>query len=219
MDKRSLWIGIGSGMITGAILLQLATVGQKALSDSNLEPVQRDNWTKEQLETAAKSLDMKLVGTQDELYTEAEWVSKKKQESSQMQGKSAEKPQQTTSAAEPTEPTQPQTDQPKTNTPVTPTKSNGPAVTFKIRSGNSLVMVAENLKEAGIVDDAQAFIKAGKSQGINKKFKWARTLLKRVRVLSRLSPKLPKNRQAERTCSDWTVLFDDRWVIFDIMKL
>jgi len=169
MDKRSLWIGIGSGMITGAILLQLATVGQKALSDSNLEPVQRDNWTKEKLETAAKSLDMKLVGTQDELYTEAEWVSKKKQESSQMQGKSAEKPQQTTSAAEPTEPMQPQTDQPKTNTPVTPTKPNGPAVTFKVRSGNSLVMVAENLKEAGIVDDAQAFIKAGKSQGINKK--------------------------------------------------
>lgn len=169
MDKRSLWIGIGSGMITGAILLQLATVGQKALSDSNLEPVQRDNWTKEQLETAAKSLDMKLVGTQDELYTEAEWVSKKKQESSQMQGKSAEKPQQTTSAAEPTEPMQPQTDQPKTNTPVTLTKPNGPAVTFKVRSGNSLVMVAENLKEAGIVDDAQAFIKAGKSQGINKK--------------------------------------------------
>ncbi|SCZ04238.1 YceG-like family protein [Paenibacillus polysaccharolyticus] len=169
MDKRSLWIGIGSGMITGAILLQLATVGQKALSDSNLEPVQRDNWTKEQLETAAKSLDMKLVGTQDELYTEAEWVSKKKQESNQMQGKSAEKPQQTTSAAEPTEPMQPQTDQPKTNTPVTPTKPNGPAVTFKVRSGNSLVMVAENLKEAGIVDDAQAFIKAGKSQGINKK--------------------------------------------------
>ena len=169
MDKRSLWIGIGSGMITGAILLQLATVGQKALSDSNLEPVQRDNWTKEQLETAAKSLDMKLVGTQDELYTEAEWVSKKKQESSQMQGKSAEKPQQTTSAAQPTEPMQPQTDQPKTNTPVTPTKPNGPAVTFKVRSGNSLVMVAENLKEAGIVDDAQAFIKAGKSQGINKK--------------------------------------------------
>lgn len=169
MDKRSLWIGIGSGMITGAILLQLATVGQKALSDSNLEPVQRDNWTKEQLETAAKSLDMKLVGTQDELYTEAEWVSKKKQESSQMQGKSAEKPQQATSAAEPTEPKQPQTDQPKTNTPVTPTKPNGPAVTFKVRSGNSLVMVAENLKDAGIVDDAKAFIKAGKSQGINKK--------------------------------------------------
>ncbi|KAA8784659.1 hypothetical protein ABIE27_002232 [Paenibacillus sp. 4624] len=181
MDKRSLWIGIGSGMITGAILLQLATVGQKALSDSNLEPVQPDNWTKEQLETAAKSLDMKLVGTQDELYTEAEWVLKKKQESSQMQGKSAEKPEQTTSAAQPTEPKQPQepessnvktqaqTNQPKTNAPVTPTKPNGPAVTFKVRSGNSLVMVAENLKEAGIVDDAQAFIKAGKSQGINKK--------------------------------------------------
>lgn len=178
MDKRSLWIGIGSGMIAGAILLQLATVGQKALSDSNLEPVQPDNWTKKQLETAAKSLDMKLVGTQDELYTEAEWVLKKKQESSQMQGKSAEKPEQTTSATQPTEPKQPQepgasnvktqaqTNQPKTNTPVTPTK---PAITFKVRSGNSLAMVAENLKEAGIVDDAQAFIKAGKSQGINKK--------------------------------------------------
>ena len=86
MDKRSLWMGIGSGIIIGAVLLQLATVGQKALSDSNLEPVQPENWTKEQLETAAKSLDMKLVGTQEELYTEAEWVEKKKQESSNMQG-------------------------------------------------------------------------------------------------------------------------------------
>lgn len=181
MDKRSLWIGIGSGMIIGAILLQLATVGQKALSDSNLDPMQTDNWTKEQLETAAKSLDMKLVGAQDEVYTEAEWVSKKKQENSQMQGKSAEKPEQATSASQPAEPKQPQkpessnvkgqsqTNQPKTNTPVTPTKPNGPAVAFKVRSGNSLVMVAENLKEAGIVDDAQAFIKAGKAQGINKK--------------------------------------------------
>lgn len=181
MDKRSLWIGIGSGMMIGAILLQLATVGQKALSDSNLEPVQPDNWTKEQLETAAKSLDMKLVGSQDELYTEAEWMDKKKQESSNMQGKSVEKPEQTTSAVQPTEPKQPQqpesgdvnaqaqTNQPKTNTPVTPSKPNGPAVTFRVRSGNSLAMVAENLKEVGIVDDAQAFIKAGKAQGINKK--------------------------------------------------
>jgi hypothetical protein len=162
-------------------LLQLATVGQKALSDSNLDPMQTDNWTKEQLETAAKSLDMKLVGAQDEVYTEAEWVNKKKQESSQMQGKSAEKPEQATSAAQPAEPKQPQqpessnvksqsqTNQPKTNTPVTPTNPNKPAVTFKVRSGNSLVMVAEKLKEAGIVDDAQAFIKAGKAQGINKK--------------------------------------------------
>lgn len=81
MDKRSLWIGIGGGMIVGAVLLQLATVGQKALSDSNLEPVQTAKWTKEELETAAKSLDLKVVGAKDELYTESEWIQKKKQES------------------------------------------------------------------------------------------------------------------------------------------
>ncbi|WFR61806.1 hypothetical protein P9222_26155 [Paenibacillus amylolyticus] len=77
MDKRSLWIGLGSGMIIGAVLLQLATVGQNALSDSNLDPVRTTNMTKEQLETAAKSLDMKLVGSEEELFTEAEWVEKK----------------------------------------------------------------------------------------------------------------------------------------------
>lgn len=85
MDKRSLWIGLGSGMIIGAVLLQLATVGQNALSDSNLDPEQTANMTKEQLETAAKTLDMKLVGSEEELYTEAEWVAKKKQESSELQ--------------------------------------------------------------------------------------------------------------------------------------
>ena len=177
MDKRSLWIGIGSGMIIGAILLQLATVGQKALSDTNLEPTQSANWTKEQLETAAKSLDMKVVDAQDELYTESEWVEKKKQESSKMQGNTAVASDQTASAA-PTEPDKPQQPksstvkeqtQPNTNKPETPSKPKGTAVSFKVRYGNSLVMVAENLKKAGIVDDAQAFIKAGKAEGINKK--------------------------------------------------
>ncbi|MGQ8871792.1 hypothetical protein [Paenibacillus sp. TSA_86.1] len=181
MDKRSLWIGIGSGMIIGAVLLQLATVGQKALSDSSLEPVQPENWTKEQLETAAKSLDLKLVGAQDELYTETEWVDKKKQESSKMQGETAVKPNQSTSStklAEPKQPQQPestdvkdqtQINQPQTTKPATPSKPKGAAVTFKVRSGNSLVMVAENLKDVGIVDDAQAFIKAGNAEGINRK--------------------------------------------------
>jgi hypothetical protein len=177
MDKRSLWIGLGSGMIVGAVLLQLATVGQNALSESNLDPALAiANLTKEQLETAAKSMDMKLVASEDELFTEAEWIEKKKQESSEMQGeaaKSADKPEQ------PENPQQPATNesgkqnevnQPKTTDPSTPNSPEAAAtVSFKVRSGNSLAIVAGNLEKAGVVDSAQAFIKAGRAERINTK--------------------------------------------------
>lgn len=181
MDKRSLWIGLGSGMIVGAVLLQLATVGQNALSDSNLDPEQPANWTKEQLETAAKSLDLKLVGSEEELYTESEWVEKKKQESSELQGTTATSPETVTSAETPAEPEEPQqptasegekqqeVNQPKTTEPSTPSNPKAATVSFKVRSGNSLAIVAGNLEKAGIVDDAQAFIKAGKAERINTK--------------------------------------------------
>ncbi|KGP80954.1 MULTISPECIES: endolytic transglycosylase MltG [unclassified Paenibacillus] len=183
MDKRSLWIGLGSGMIVGAVLLQLATVGQNALSESNLDPdVATANLTMEQLEAAAKSMDMKLVASDDELYTETEWVAKKKQESSELQGKTATAPEAAKSAEEPEQPETPQqpatnksgnqneVNQPKTTEPSKPNNPEAAAtVSFKVRSGNSLAIVAGNLEKAGIVDSAQAFIKAGRAERINTK--------------------------------------------------
>ncbi|OAX49559.1 endolytic transglycosylase MltG [Paenibacillus sp. AD87] len=183
MDKRSLWIGLGSGMIVGAVLLQLATVGQNALSESSLDPeLATANLTKEQLEAAAKSMDMKLVASDDELYTEAEWVNKKKQESSELQGKTATAPEATDSAVKPEQPDNPkqpvnnesdkqnEVTQPET---IEPSTLNSPevaaTVSFKVRSGNSLAIVAGNLEKAGIVDSAQAFIKAGRAERINTK--------------------------------------------------
>ncbi|WP_413377515.1 hypothetical protein [Paenibacillus taichungensis] len=183
MDKRSLWIGLGSGMIVGAVLLQLATVGQNALSESNLDPeLATADLTKEQLEAVAKSMDMKLVASDDELYTEAEWVGKKKQESSELQGKTATAPEAAESAVKPEQPDDPkqpvtnesdkqdEVDQPKTTEPSTPNSPETAAtVSFKVRSGNSLAIVAGNLEKAGIVDSAQAFIKAGRAERINTK--------------------------------------------------
>lgn len=180
MDKRSLWIGLGSGMIIGAILLQLATVGQNALSDSALDSDQvAADLTKEQLEAAAKNLDMRLVDSDEELFTEAEWVLKKKQESSELQGTTAEPPKETETAETPSIPTNPekptstdkqtQVNQPKSTEPSTPVTPKGATVSFKVRSGNSLAMVAENLEKSGIVDDAEAFIQAGRAERINKK--------------------------------------------------
>ncbi|MEO2204037.1 peptidase [Paenibacillus pabuli] len=182
MDKRSLWIGIGTGMIVGAVLLQLATVGQNALSDSSLETEPATaNMTKEELESAAKSMDLKLVGTEDELYTEAEWVEKKKQESSEMQGETAAAPEKAEDTSDPEAPKQPQqpassgnespnnVSEPKATEPSSPNTPQKAAVTFRVRSGNSLAIVAGNLEKAGIVDDAQAFIKAGKAERINTK--------------------------------------------------
>ncbi|RAW16996.1 endolytic transglycosylase MltG [Paenibacillus taichungensis] len=183
MDKRSLWIGLGSGMIVGAVLLQLATVGQNALSESNLDPeLATANLTMEQLEAAAKSMDMKLVASDDELFTEAEWVAKKKQESSELQGKTATAPEVAESAVKPEQPDDPkqpatnesdkqdEVDQPKTTEPSTPNSPEAAAtVTFKVRSGNSLAIVAGNLEKAGIVESAEAFIKAGRAERINTK--------------------------------------------------
>ncbi|KOY13488.1 endolytic transglycosylase MltG [Paenibacillus xylanivorans] len=183
MDKRSLWIGLGSGMIVGAVLLQLATVGQNALSESNLDPgLAIANLSKEQLETAAKSMDMKLVASEDELFTETEWVEKKKQESTEMQGEAATAPEAAKSAEKPEQPEKPQqpatnesgkqneVNQPKTTDPSTPNSPEAAAtVSFKVRSGNSLAIVAGNLEKAGIVDSAQAFIKAGRAERINTK--------------------------------------------------
>ncbi|WP_063566386.1 endolytic transglycosylase MltG [Paenibacillus sp. O199] len=183
MDKRSLWIGLGSGMIVGAVLLQLAMVGQNALSESSLDPeLATANLTKEQLEAAAKSMDMKLVASDDELYTEAEWVNKKKQESSELQGKTATAPEATDSAVKPEQPDDPkqpvnnesdkqnEVTQPETIEPSTPNSPEVAAtVSFKVRSGNSLAIVAGNLEKAGIVDSAQAFIKAGRAERINTK--------------------------------------------------
>lgn len=183
MDKRSLWIGLGSGMIVGAVLLQLAMVGQNALSESSLDPeLATANLTKEQLEAAAKSMDMKLVASDDELYTEAEWVNKKKQESSELQGKTATAPEATDSAVKPEQPDNPkqpvnnesdkqnEVTQPETIEPSTPNSPEVAAtVSFKVRSGNSLAIVAGNLEKAGIVDSAQAFIKAGRAERINTK--------------------------------------------------
>ncbi|WP_128101419.1 endolytic transglycosylase MltG [Paenibacillus sp. DCT19] len=180
MDKRSLWIGLGSGMIVGAILLQLATVGQNALSDSALvtDQVVAD-LTKEQLEEAAKNLDMRLVDPDEELLTETEWVQKKKQESSELQGTTAEPPKDTETAVTPSTPTNPekptssdketQVNQPKSTDLSTPVTPKGATVSFKVRSGNSLAMVAENLEKLGIVDDAEAFIRAGRAERINTK--------------------------------------------------
>ncbi|MET3942800.1 hypothetical protein ABIC22_005612 [Paenibacillus sp. PvP094] len=184
MDKRSLWIGIGTGMIIGAVLLQLATVGQNALSDSSLETdpaATAANLTKEELELVAKSMDLKLVGTEDELYTEAEWVQKKKQESSEMQGETAAAPKKAEDTSDPAAPTEPQqpassgnespnnVSEPKAAEPSSPNTPQKATVTFRVRSGNSLAIVAGNLEKAGIVEDAQAFIKAGKAERINTK--------------------------------------------------
>ncbi|MEC0123850.1 endolytic transglycosylase MltG [Paenibacillus pabuli] len=205
MDKRSLWVGLGSGMIVGAVLLQLATVGQNALSDSNLDPEQVPaNLTKEQLEMAAKSMDMKLVGTEDELYTETEWVEKKKKESSELQGKAATVPEAAKSAENPEQPEKPQQpaanegdkqsqiSQPKTTEPVTPSSPQTETVSFKVRSGNSLAIVAGNLEKAGIVDNAEAFIKAGRAERINTKIQVGTYVLEKGESFQSIIAKITK---------------------------
>ncbi|MNP20314.1 hypothetical protein D3C76_1128810 [compost metagenome] len=165
MRNRSFLSGLGIGLIMGAVLLQLMNVGtQQAAQMNNLSEV---TLTKEQIEEKAKSLDLKVVESSEELLTAEEWKQKKIDESSKMQGNPVESPDQSESVVEPTEPTnpaEPTEKSSKTTSEVqvpnkpsasisTTTKVEQPLVkvSYKIEKGSSLTDVAEGLKRVNVI--------------------------------------------------------------------
>lgn len=58
IKNRSFMLGMGTGLITGALLLQLAMIGQGQSQQSSTDP---KNMTREQLEKAAAGLNLRSV--------------------------------------------------------------------------------------------------------------------------------------------------------------
>ncbi|SDE68916.1 hypothetical protein SAMN04488542_101398 [Fontibacillus panacisegetis] len=187
--NRHFMMGLGIGLIIGALLLQLMNLGQSQTGQL---------WTKQKIEDAAKELDLKVVENGTELLTEEEWKQKMESldesggldgepESSSNQGESQTKPvEETKKPATPEEPqtpqdkkvssvnnespvTTPSTEQPAA--PAAPAKPKKVIVEYKIVSGSTLTGIAEGLEKSGVITDKEAFIKRAKDKKVNTKIR------------------------------------------------
>nr|WP_251035542.1 endolytic transglycosylase MltG [Paenibacillus sp. ISL-20] len=161
-------MGLGSGLVIGAVLLQLMWIGQGTAASETQE------LTKEQLMAAAEALDMQVVEGSDELMTAEQWEEKRLGESEE-----GDDPAQKTGTDKPEAPQQPekpeagvdkkQESTPKVTDPAkpkTPAKAEAP-IKVNIPAGNNLSNVANSLLRAGVIDNKQAFINKATEKKIN----------------------------------------------------
>lgn len=171
IKNRMFMMGLGSGLVIAAVLLQLMWIGQGATASETKE------LTKEQLVAAAEALDMQVVDGTDELMTEGQWEEKKlgEGEGDSEGAEPVDKPE-ATKPESPKKPEKPETDAHKQQEPssrvTNPAKPKTPAkaeasIQVKIPSGNNLSDVANSLLNAGVIDNKQAFIQKATENKIN----------------------------------------------------
>lgn len=160
IKNRTFMMGLGSGLVVGAILLQLMWIGQGSTASDTKD------LTKEQLMAAAEALDMQVIEHSEELLTADQWEEKKLSEhSSETEGSDKANEIGTKQPDVPEQPESPEADgkeqKPKeVNKPAepkTPVKADAP-IKVNIRAGNNLSDVASHLLSAGVIDNKQAFI-------------------------------------------------------------
>lgn len=169
IKNRSLIMGIGIGIIIGAVLLQLFNIGngQTMLDGTQL--------TAEQIREAAQTQNMQVYDSTEKVYSSDEWKQLQQEEKQKEEATKAQKAEASkTTTKEPTseQPTTPenpatpestetksttQSTTPKTSTPSSPTQPNTPT-TFKITSGEMLNDIAYNLKTKGVIDSQKEFV-------------------------------------------------------------
>lgn len=168
MKNRTFMVGLGVGLILGALLLQIMLIGKGNLL------------TRQQVQEAAERLGLKVYDGAEQVLTAQEWEAKAKEEKQKKEGaqtqtpidpnppSSTKTPAAPNSTSSPKTPTAPDKSA-STNTPSTPVvntpktsktaQPNKPEqIPFKISTGDNLTKVAEGLKSAGIISDKSAFI-------------------------------------------------------------
>ncbi|WP_145021895.1 endolytic transglycosylase MltG [Paenibacillus sp. Y412MC10] len=178
--NRTFMMGLGLGLLLGALLLQLMILGQGAGHPAGEAP-SAASLTKEELEQQAETMDLKVVGKEDKLMTEEEWKRQMVEQSSVPKGDAAKAPKAADSGKQPDKPQQPAASkQPQSVTPgsgeasaakrpQTPSEPAAKAVEVKIASGNNLEDVAGKLEKAGVIADADQFVQKGRSLKISTK--------------------------------------------------
>jgi hypothetical protein len=189
IKNRSFMLGMGTGLITGALLLQLAMIGQGQSQQTSADPT---SLTREQLEEAAAGLNLQISDSSDPKMTEEEWRNKVIKEGNKTPAapkkadpaknpstpktpvsstpSAASKPP--ASGAKPQSPNKPQSQGSSvTAAPDTPKQPATPQVQYSIVSGSNLRSVASGLEQAGVVVDANAFEAAAQAKKINTKIR------------------------------------------------
>ncbi|MGG4043391.1 hypothetical protein [Paenibacillus favisporus] len=181
--NRTFMMGLGLGLLLGALLLQLMILGQGAGRPAGEAP-SAAGLTKEELEQQAETMDLKVVGKEDKLMTEEEWKQQMVEQSSVPKGDAAKAPEATDAGKQPLQPDKPKqpaaSKQPESVTPgsgeasaakqpQTPSVPAAKAVEVKIASGNNLEDVAGKLEKAGVIADADQFVQKGRSLKISTK--------------------------------------------------
>lgn len=124
IKNRSLMIGIGIGIILGAVLLQLVNIGkgQTMLSGAQLTP--------EQIQQAAQAQNMQVYTADQKVYTKEQWQElvkqeeeKKKQSQQSGQQSTTKEPEETKQPTAPESPEQPSTSDTKSSTSSSTTSS------------------------------------------------------------------------------------------------
>lgn len=171
MKNRHFMLGLGIGLIVGSLLLQIMMIGQR-------QPTLLT--TREQVEQAAASLNLRVIEQDQELLTEEEWQTKSKENNA---GKAADSKNETVQPAKPQTPEQPaepkkgtevsapQADNPQTKAPEQPNEPKTAYVQFTITSGSKLSDVAAGLQKAGVIEDKKAFVEEAVSQKVNYKIR------------------------------------------------
>ena len=170
IKNRTFMMGLGAGLVLGAVLLQLMLVGERSMTSG-----EEREWSKEQVVKAAESLNLKVVESSDELMTEEQWEEKKKGKNGESQGTSTGSPSRPSDAGTPDSPQKPVSpneskspaDSPDAKKPSVPKDPTPAKIAYVIKRGN-LADVAKGLQNAGIIKDKEAFIKAATAKGINK---------------------------------------------------
>ncbi|MNW23585.1 YceG-like family protein [compost metagenome] len=184
IKKRLFILGLGTGLIAGALLLQLALIGQaQTVSSMNTTEL-----TREQLEEAAARLDLKVIEGSEELMTEDEWREKVIEQGNKTPADPTA-PDTANPSQEPSTPAVPQSSPPKEKGNQQPTaavkavntpkeaaapqqaKAAKQLVTFRIAPGKNLTAVAEELEKSGVVESASDFMEAATAKKINRKIR------------------------------------------------
>jgi hypothetical protein len=201
IKNRSFMIGLGSGLVAGALLLQLMNSAGAAVP------------TKEQVVRDAAKLNLKVSEQSEKLLTEEEWAALQEQGSGEdaktdtgapaepaavKSPAPAEAPEGAASpdtAASPANPSPPGDSAVKTPavTPASaPTSSDptGNEITLRVPNGSTLRDVADLLALGGIIKDTGAFLREGNSRGIAKNIQYGKYSFKKGESLDSIFKKL-----------------------------
>lgn len=172
IKNRSFLLGLGTGIAAGALILQLALIGQgQAGGDQTLD---LSTLTREQVQEAADELELKVYDASAEVMTEEEWTEAKAEERAQgsstsLSDNSGKNPSSDgPEASTPEQPDQPAA--PENSQAPKPADEPAPGtISYRVINGATLNDVADHLSSLRVLDNRDAFIEEARKQKINNK--------------------------------------------------